>query len=87
MKTVKQWILVDVMINKYKKYGNMFLSRTLHIKHTDLVSIINCMTRRDYFSNPLFIQGVFFHWASPKMLEYPNWASQKKLKYLDWASP
>ena len=32
--------------------------------------------------------GCFFlHWASPKMLEYPNWASQKKLKYLDWASP
>ena len=29
------------------------------------------------------IQGVFFHWASPKMLEYPNWASQKKLKYLE----
>ena len=25
----------------------------------------------------IHIQGVFFHWASPKMLEYPNWASQK----------
>ena len=24
------------------------------------------------------VQGVFFHWASPKMLEYPNWASQNK---------
>ena len=34
-----------------------------------------------------FVQGVFFHWASPKMLEYPNWASQKKLKYPNWASP
>ena len=33
------------------------------------------------------LQGVFFHWASPKMLEYPNWASQKKLKYPNWASP
>jgi len=33
------------------------------------------------------IQGVFFHWASPKMLEYPNWASQKKFKYPNWASP
>ena len=43
------------------------------------------------------IQGVFFHWASPKktkskiVLEYPDWASpglhKKKLKYMEWASP